>query len=87
MIKWKSDFWMYTTRHVGMGVGRIFSNGGPEGDFPKLFSRGGSKVVKFVFYPSKLKKQPFFANSFKIQGGALAPLPLLPTPMHVGRVG
>jgi len=37
-------------------------------------------VVKFVFYPSKLKKQPFFANNFKIQEGQ-APLPHLPTPM------
>jgi len=31
--------------------------------------------VKFVFYPSKLKKQHFFANNFKIQGGASTPLP------------
>jgi len=27
-------------------------------------------VVKYGFYPSNLKKQPFFANNFKIQGGA-----------------
>jgi len=39
--------------------------------------------VKFVFYPSKLKKQPLFANIFKIQGGK-APLSLpLPTPMYL----
>jgi len=25
-------------------------------------------VVQFVFYPLKLKKQPFLANNFKIQG-------------------
>jgi len=30
LIKWKSDFWTYTTRHVGMGVGRIFSRGGGQ---------------------------------------------------------
>jgi len=35
----------------------------------------GAKVVKFVFYPLKLKKQPFFANNFKIQGVTKAPLP------------
>jgi len=29
--------------------------------------------VKFAFYPSKLKKQPFFANNFKIQGGLSTP--------------
>jgi len=52
-----------------MGGGRIISRGGPIGDFPKIFSRGWPKVVKFVFYRSKLKKQPFFANDFKIQGG------------------
>jgi len=37
-------------------------------------------MVKFVFYASKLKKQPFFAHNFKIQGG-LGPLPPLSTPM------
>jgi len=42
--------------------------GGAVGDFPKIFFQGGPKVVKFVFYPSKLKKQPFLANNFKIQG-------------------
>jgi len=30
----------------------------PVGDFPKNF-QGGPKVVKFVFYHPKLKKQPF----------------------------
>jgi len=33
-----------------------------------FFPGGGPKVVKFVFYPSKLKKQHLFANNFKIQG-------------------
>ena len=70
--------------NLDMGVGRIFSRGGAVRDFPKIFSRGGPKVVKFGFYPSKLKKQPFFANSFKIQGGQGPPLPPLPTPMDMG---
>jgi len=42
-----------------MGVGRSFSRGGAVGDFPKNFSRGEPKVVKFGFHPSKLKKQLF----------------------------
>jgi len=58
-----------------------FFPGGLVGDFPKFISRGGSKVVKFGFHPSKLKKQPFFANNFKIQGW---PSPPLPTPMATG---
>jgi len=36
-------------------------------------------VVKFGFYLSQLKKQPFFANNFKIQRG-LAPLPPFRSP-------
>jgi len=54
-----------------MGVGRIFSSGGP-------------KVVKFGFYPSKLKKQPSFANNFKIQGGQGPPFPtpMIPTTIY-----
>jgi len=64
-----------------MGVGRIFSRGTSRG-FCQNFFQGGPKVVKFGFYRSKLKKQPFLANNFKIQGGLLAaPLPPLPTPM------
>ena len=43
------------------------------------FSRG-EKVVKFDFSFSKLRKQPFFVENFKIQGSN-APLPPLPTPM------
>ena len=60
---------------VVMGVARILYMGGPVGDCPKFFSRGVSKVVKFVFYPSKLKKQPFIAKDFKIQGGKSPPCP------------
>jgi len=33
------------------GVGRIFSRGGPVGDFPKIFPRGGPKAVNLVFNP------------------------------------
>jgi len=38
-----------------------------QGIFPKFF-QGGPKVVKFVFSRSKLRKQPLFAENFKIQG-------------------
>jgi len=39
--------------------GRIFP-GWPLVDFSKTFSMGGGpKVVKFAFYHSKLRKQPF----------------------------
>ena len=58
-----------------MGVGRIFSRGGPVEDFPKIFFQGGAKSGEIWFCPSKLKKQPFFANNFKIQGGPWHPCP------------
>jgi len=54
-----------------------FFQGGAEGDFPKIFFKG-AKAVKFVFYPWKFKKQPFFANNFKFQG---RPCPPFPTPI------
>jgi len=38
---------------VAMGFGRIFSRGGSRG-FSQNFFQGEPKVVKFVFYPSKL---------------------------------
>ena len=57
------------------GRRKDFFQGEPVGDFPKIFTREGPKVVKFVFYPSKLKNQPFFANCFKIQGGQVPPWP------------
>jgi len=50
-----------------MGVGRIFSREGPVGDFPKFFSRG-AKNGEFRFLSLEIKKQPLFANNFKIQG-------------------
>jgi len=57
----------------------FFPGEGQQRIFPKFFP-GGIKMVKFGFYPSKLKKKTFFANDFKIQG-ALPPCPPLPTPM------
>jgi len=45
-----------TTHKFIHGRRRDFFQGGPVGDFPKDFSRVGPKVVKFGFYPSKLKK-------------------------------
>jgi len=41
-----------------MGVGRNFSRG-PLVDFSNKFFYGGPKMVKFVFYHSKLRKQHF----------------------------
>jgi len=42
------------------------------GDFPKFFP-GGPKVVKFVFYPSKLKKQHFLLIISKSSGSQAPP--------------
>jgi len=39
--------------------------------------------VKFDIFPSKLRKQTFFAENFKIQGGIGLPYPLLTTPMYM----
>jgi len=36
-------------------------------------------MVKYVFFHSKLRKQPFFAEVFQIHWGQGLPLPLLPT--------
>jgi len=44
----------------------FYPGGGEVGDFPKIFSRG-TKSGEICFYPSKLKKQPFLANNFKIR--------------------
>jgi len=49
---WPADTIFKTRELLHMGVGRIFSRGGKVGDFPKIFSRGKPKVVKFVFCPS-----------------------------------
>jgi len=60
-----------------MGVRKTFSKGEDIWGFFQNFSRAGTKVVKFVFPHSKLRKQPFFAEIFKIQGAR----PPLPTPI------
>jgi len=52
---------------AGMGVGRIFFRGSSRG-FYQHFFQGGEKVVKFGFYPSKLKKQPFLPIISKSRG-------------------
>jgi len=63
-----------------MGVGRIFSREWPLLDFTK-FILGGTKVVKFGFHHSKLKKQHFLLNISKAKRGQVPPLPPFPTPM------
>jgi len=63
-----------------MGVGTIFSRGGTRGFFQN-FSKGGAKVVKFVFFHSKLKKQPFLLKMSKSRG-ARSPLPT-PSGVHI----
>jgi len=50
------------------GCRKDFFQGGAVGDFLKIFSKGGPKVVKFGFYPSKLKKQPFLQIISKSMG-------------------
>jgi len=66
------------THHHGRR--KDFFQGGQEWIFPKFFP-GEPKVVKFVFYPSKLKKQPFLPISFQSRGAR----PSLPTPMRTTR--
>jgi len=51
----------------GHGRRKDFFQEGATRGFSKYFPRG-SKVVKFVFSHSKLRKQPLFAKKFKIQG-------------------
>ena len=48
------------------GRRKDFIQGGAVGDFPKIFSTE-TKSGEVSFCPSKLKKQPFFANNFKIR--------------------
>jgi len=50
-----------------MGVGRIFSR-----EALRDFFRGGGKSSEICFSHSKLRKQPFFAKTFKIQEGSHA---------------
>jgi len=59
----------------------FFPRGGGSRGFSQKFFQWGAKSGEIWFLPlSKLKKQQFFANNFKIQGGK-ALLPPLPTPM------
>jgi len=62
-----------------MVVGRIFSSGGPLGDFSKIFP-GEAKSGETCFFPLRTKKQPCFAENFKIYGGVKPPLLLTPMP-------
>jgi len=62
------------------GVGRIFSRGAARGFLQTLWG-GAANVVKFRFHHSKLRKQPLFAEIYKMQAGDKAPLPPFPTPM------
>jgi len=55
-----------------MGIGRIFSRGATTGFFLN-FSRGRPKVVKFVFYRSKLRKK--FLLKISKSMGAKPPCP------------
>jgi len=49
-----------------MGIERIFSSGESLEDFCKNFL-GGDKSGEIFFSHVKLRKQPFFAEIFKIQ--------------------
>jgi len=51
----------------------FFPGGRPVGDFPKIFSRVGSKVVEIWFLPLEIEKTTFFVNKIKILG-VLPPL-------------
>jgi len=55
---------VYTFSH---GRRRDFFQGGALGDFSKI-CLGGPKMVKIVVSHWKLRKQPFFAEIFKIEG-------------------
>ena len=52
-----------------------FFPGGASREFSQIFCRGGQKWWNLFFTPRNWKKQPFFANNFKIQGGGKAPSP------------
>ena len=59
----------------------FFPGGGALGDFSKIFP-GGPKVVKFVFFPLKTKKQPFSLKISKSRKG-----PCSPSDAHVQETG
>jgi len=64
----------------GHGRRKDFVQGEAPGNFSKIFP-GGPKVVKFVFSHLKVRKQPFFAENFKIWGWARFPHAPLSTSM------
>jgi len=72
---------LFSYRHTWTSEGFFPGGVGGSRGFSQKFLQGGPKVVKFVFYPTKLKKQPFFANNFKIWG--FDPL-IPPSDSHVG---
>jgi len=57
-------------------VSEEFFPGGASRGFSQKFFQGVQKVVEFSFYPSKLKKQRFFANNFKIRQNSPLPTPI-----------
>ena len=67
---------------MSISVGRIFSRGGDQEIFPKLFL-GGAKIGEICFFPLETKKTTFFTIFFKIQRVALPPLLPIPTPMDM----
>jgi len=57
--------WCHFTCLCAWASEGFFPGGGPSGFF-KMFFKCWPKVVKFVFCHSKLRKQPFFAEIFKL---------------------
>ena len=59
-------------KNMHMGVGRIFSRGASRG-FSQFFFQEGPNVVKFVFYPSNLKKKTLLLIISKSMGANAPP--------------
>jgi len=57
-----------TQAHREHGRRMDFPSGGPVGDFPKIFSKGGSKVVKIAFTPRNWKNNLFLLIISKSRG-------------------
>jgi len=62
----RKDFQVIITFGHSHGHREDFIQVGAPGYFSKIFP-GGAKSGEFVFSHSKLRKQPFFAEIFKIQ--------------------
>ena len=73
------DVWLQVLD--SMGVGRISSREGPLLDCYKIFSRGGAKVVKFVFFLQETKKTTILMKFSKSRWGRSPPMPYFLTPM------